>query len=321
MGRPVSNDTRQASTLSGSRIALALAALIAVAAVGVSIARNTAAKDTTPATATADNTPPPSIEEAITQLEARLKSNPDNVEDWQMLGWSFFETGKFAEAATAYRRATTLAPKSAVIWSSLGEALVMAGDGNMPKDAEAAFAKAVALDPADPRARYFLAVGKDLAGDHAGAIDGWLALLRDTPAGAPWEADLRRTIEQVGTKNNIEVKSRMAAIRPAPAAPASSPATAAIPGPTPAEMQAATSIPPGQQDAMVRSMVDGLDAKLRADPDNLEGWMRLMRSRMVLGEPDKANAALVSARAAFKGNANANAKLTEAARNLGIPGA
>lgn len=320
MGRPVRNDTPQAGGISGSRIALALAALIAVAAVGVSIARNTSADDAAPAAASADTAAPPDIAQAITQLEARLKSNPDNVEDWQMLGWSFFETGKFAEAATAYRRATRLAPDSAVIWSSLGEALVMAGDGSMPKDAEAAFAKAVALDPADPRARYFLSVGKDLAGDHKGAIDGWLALLRDTPAGAPWEADLRRTIEQVGTKHNIEVASRMNAIRPAPTASPPSPATAAIPGPTSEQMQAATGIPPGQQDAMVRSMVDGLDAKLKADPDNLEGWMRLMRSRMVLGEADKARAALANARAAFKGNADANARLTSAARDLGIPG-
>lgn len=320
MGRPVRNDTPQAGGISGSRIALALAALIAVAAVGVSIARNTSADEAAP-TASADTAAPPDIAQAITQLEARLKSNPDNVEDWQMLGWSFFETGKFAESATAYRRATRLAPDSAVIWSSLGEALVMAGDGSMPKDAEAAFAKAVALDPADPRARYFLSVGKDLAGDHEGAIDGWLALLRDTPAGAPWEADLRRTIEQVGTKHNIPVAARIAAIRPAPAASPPSPATAAIPGPTSEQMQAATSIPPGQQDAMVRSMVDGLDAKLKADPDNLEGWMRLMRSRMVLGEPDKARAALASARAAFRGNTDANARLSAAARDLGIPGA
>ena len=68
----------------------------------------------------------------------------------------------------------------------------------MPPAALEAFRKAAALDPKDPRARYFLAVEKDLAGDHEGALTAWLALLAETPPGAPWEADLERTIEQVG---------------------------------------------------------------------------------------------------------------------------
>lgn len=310
--------TRDTKKLPGARIALGTAALIAIAAVGVSLARNSSSEPAS--VVTAANEAPPSIDEAITELETRLKADPDNAADWQMLGWSFFETGRFAEAATAYRRAATLTPDQAVIWSSLGEALVMAGDGTMPADADAAFRKAVALDPKDPRARYFLAVGRDLAGDHKGAIDDWLALLADTPAGAPWEADLKRTIEQVGQKNDIEVASRLAAIKPASAS-LPSPATAAIPGPTREQMTAASAIPPGQQEAMIRGMVDGLDAKLKADPKNLEGWIRLMRSRMVLGEADKAAAALARARATFKGDANANARLTEAARDLGVPGA
>src|SRR3546814_14962798 len=62
-------------------------------------------------------------------------------------------------------------------------------------------------DLKEPRARYFLAVKKDLAGDHRGAIDDWFALLADTPQGAPWEPDLRRTIEQVGAIHQIEVKT------------------------------------------------------------------------------------------------------------------
>ncbi|MFX7549094.1 hypothetical protein ABTJ50_22380, partial [Acinetobacter baumannii] len=75
-----------------------------------------------------------------------------------------------------------------------------------------AFRRAVAIDPKDPRARYFLAVARDLKGEHRGAIDDWLALLKDTPPGAPWEADLRRTIEQVGKINHIDVAQQLSAI-------------------------------------------------------------------------------------------------------------
>ena len=97
-------------------------------------------------------------------------------------------------------------------------------------------------------------------------------------------------------------------------------ATAAIPGPTREQMQAATSLPPGQQDAMVRGMVDGLAAKLKADPQNADGWIRLMRARMVLGEQGAATQALREARAAFAGDAAEQARLSDAARTLGVPG-
>ena len=148
----------------------------------------------------------------LTRLERRAEADPDNAAAWQELGFAYFERGRFAEAATAYERATAADPDSAVLWSSLGEALVMASERDpMPPAARQAFRKAIALDRDDPRGRYFMAVEKDLAGDHEGAIADWLALLADTPPGAPWEADLRRTIEQVGRIRSIAVDERLAA--------------------------------------------------------------------------------------------------------------
>lgn len=306
-------DNAASGPLPLARILLILAALVALAAVGVAVRKNRSPTPAEPAAAPAE--PQPDVDTMIAGLEARLKANPEDAEGWRMLGWAFFETGRFAESATAYRRATSLDPDNADYWSSLGEALVLAGSGDVPPDAAAAFDKAIALDPKDPRARYFLAVRKDIAGDHEGAIDGWLALLADTPAGAPWEADLRRTIEQVAAREKIDVAARRAAIRPAPPAP--SVATAAIPGPTREQMAAASQLPPGQQEAMVRGMVDGLGAKLAANPRNPDGWIMLMRSHMTLGDPAKASEAYRSALAA---NPGARAELTGAAKQLGVPG-
>ena len=254
----------------------------------------------------------------ISGLEGKLKANPNDANGWRMLGWAFFESGKYAEAATAYARATQLEPKKSDYWSSLGEARVLAGPGQVTADAKAAFDQAIALDPKDPRSRYFLAVEKDMSGNHKGAIDDWLALLADTPAGAPWEADVRRLITEVATKEKIDVTSQLAAIRPTQPSVGASTATAAIPGPSPEQMRSASQLPKGQQDAMVQSMVDGLAAKLQANPRNEGGWIMLMRSRVQLGETGKANAAFESSKAAFLGNATATKRLTDAAQELGI---
>lgn len=300
-------------------MALLGAGALAVVSVGYNVLRDRPAKDEAPAVPAAAQQPN-DPEAAIRSLQERVGANPNDAEGWQMLGWAYFESGRHADAARAYRRAVKLAPGNATFWSSLGEAVVMASEHDpMPREAAQAFDKAIALDPKEPRARYFLAVRKDLAKDHEGAIRDWLALLADTPPGAPWEADLRRTIEQVGKINGIDVTKRLAAVKPsAPHPPIGSIATAAIPGPSRDQMQAASQLPKGQQDAMIEGMVSGLEAKLKANPANIDGWIMLMRSRMTLGETSKAQAALDAARRANPGQA---ARLRDEARLLGVPGA
>jgi cytochrome c-type biogenesis protein CcmH len=302
-----------------TRIILIAAAVIALFAVGLAIWKRHA-PSAPAATDQAASAPAGDVAGMISELEAKLKVNPDDAEGWRMLGWAFFETGKFGESATAYGRATQIDPKKADYWSSLGEAKVLAGAGDVPPDAKAAFERAVALNSKDPRARYFLAVAKDISGDHKGAIDDWIALLRDTPPGAPWEADVRRIIGEVATKEKIDVTARMALLRPAPEIGGAAVATAPIPGPSPSEMRAASGMPKGQQDLMIQNMVNGLEAKLKASPGNADGWIMLMRSRMQLGETAKAGTALSSARNALKADPQKLEMINAAANELGVPG-
>ncbi|HEU0099768.1 MAG TPA: tetratricopeptide repeat protein, partial [Allosphingosinicella sp.] len=88
--------------------------------------------------------------------------------DWRIVGWAYAEAGNAAEAAAAYRKAAAIEPGNAENWSSLGEALQTASRSVVP-EAAAAFRRALELDPSDARARYFLAVQKDLGGDARGA--------------------------------------------------------------------------------------------------------------------------------------------------------
>jgi cytochrome c-type biogenesis protein CcmH len=251
---------------------------------------------------------------SLAELQRHAESAPDDAAAWQQLAFAHFDAGNYAEAASAYEHATQINPGKAVLWSSLGEARVMASERDpMPPAALDAFRKAVSLDPKDPRGRYFLAVEKDLKGDHQGAIADWLALLKDTPAGAPWDSDLQRTIEQVGKINKIAVAKQMAAAtsgRPK----AQAPGGLAIPGPTQDQLAAAASIPPSQQQAMAEGMVASLAAKMKANPTNVDGWIMLMRSYRQLGREADAKAALASALAANPAHAD---ELRSAAATLG----
>lgn len=304
-------------SLSAGRVILILAGLIALLAVALPMLRSH--KTAEPPVPDVQK-PVGDVSSMIAALEKKMAANPGDAEGWNMLGWSYYNVGRYADAVKAYRRAADIDPKNPAYWSALGEVLVLSGPGGVTADAAEAFGKALAVDPKDYRARYFTGVKQDQDGDHKGALDRWIALLKDAPAGAPWEDAVRAVIDRVSKANNIDVAGRMPPHTAAPAqTPGDSVATAGIPGPTASDMQAANGMTPGEQNTMVQGMVDRLAARLAANPRDGDGWIRLMRARMVLNDPAAAHAALVKAKAAFAGNTAEVSRLDSAAETLGVP--
>ena len=102
-----------------------------------------------------------SIDEMIERLSERLRQNADDTEGWHMLGWSYFNTDRYAESAVAYAKAIELSPNIAEFRSARGEALVRAANGLVTAEAKGAFEGALELDPKDPRARFFTGLTKE----------------------------------------------------------------------------------------------------------------------------------------------------------------
>ena len=160
------------------------------------------------------------------------------------------------------------------------------------------------------RARYFLGVAKAESGDRRGAVDDWLALLSEAPADAPWGGELRRVILETAKADGRDVSAQVGG---APAAGVS-----AAPTPTAEQVQAVQALPQQDQQAMIRGMVDSLAAKLKANPKDPAGWVRLMRARLVLGDRAAATTAKRDALAALAGDAAGTGEVTRGAADLGI---
>jgi cytochrome c-type biogenesis protein CcmH len=208
---------------------------------------------------------------AADQLKARLQREPGHVEGWILLGRSFTSLQRFDEAANAYRRAIALAPNEPALHAEFGELLVLAAGGDVTAEATAELAKA----GNDPRARFYGAEAALQRGDRAAAKAALNALLADAPAEAPWRPVVAERLAQI-----------------APAEPPSSAKRAEpSPGPTAQDVAAAQAMSPQERQAMVRSMVDRLAARLEQNPSDKEGWTRLAHAYDVLGETEKAAAA------------------------------
>ncbi|MBX3561588.1 MAG: tetratricopeptide repeat protein [Sphingomonas sp.] len=307
-----------ARRFSAASLALGGAAILVVGALGYRLLAGgdgDAGPPEVNAAAVAAGSEAESIEDMIAALQERVRQDPDNHRDWFLLGLASRESGNHAAAEQAFRRAMELSPQDADYRAYLAEALLLRGGNSPPPEAEQLLRRVLELQPGNAQARYYLATIRDVRGDHRGAVDDLIALLNDAPEGAIWESQVRQAVTGIAVANNIDIEGRL----PAPRQPVQSTATAAIPGPTRQDMEAARALTPTQQGEMAQDMVSRLEARLRQNPRDADGWIMLMRSRMVLNDRDAARAALQSGLAAFQGDAAAQQRLRTAGTELGVP--
>src|SRR5262245_25548552 len=225
----------------------------------------------------------PSIDTLIGQVEDHLSGHPEDGRGWEVIAPVYLRLGRFDEAVKARRNALKLNGVTAERESALGEALVFAANGVVTAEAKAAFERAIALDANGVQARYFLGLAAEQDGDRTQAAATWRALIAAAPPDAPWLDLLRSALARVE--------------RGAGGGAAGGSSTDA------GEDQAAVQLGPEQRKAMIEGMVNRLSERLHRAGADVDGWLRLVRSYMVLGEPDKARAAVVDARRALAGDA------------------
>ena len=230
-----------------------------------------------------------SVEELIAKAEAHLARNPDDGRGWEILAPVYMQIGRYSDSANAWRNTLQLLGDNADREANLGESLTAEANGIVTADAKAAFMRAVTLDSTTVTARYYLGVAAEQDGRRDQAAKIFQDLIDDAPAGAHWVADVRTALARVKGQ--------------APTAP-----------PNPAQAVAAQQ--PEQQAAMIRGMVDGLAARLKQDGSDLDGWVKLVRSYKVLGEEDKAQAAIGDAQRALAGDAEKRQRLDAALKEL-----
>ena len=269
-----------------------------------------------------------SVDEMVARLLERLKRNPNDPEGWRLLGWSYLNTERFAQAADAYAKAIELSPQNAEFYSSRGEALVRAANGLVTGEARIAFAQALRLDPRDAKGRFFVGLEKEQAGDKHAALEDWIAILNDTSANEPWAADLKVRVTELAKEMGVDVSTRLSAaqlakggllsaLQESQTAPASPERKNA--GPTADDVRNAAAMSATDRTAMIREMVDRLATRLDRAPRDAEGWIQLMRSRQVLGEAENARQALRFALEVFKDSPQEQERISAAARELGLP--
>jgi cytochrome c-type biogenesis protein CcmH len=213
---------------------------------------------------------------SLQAVETAVAKAPTDPKAWRALGEALMEASQPAEAANAFGRAVALGDKDPKLQSRLGAALVLSGGERVDERAKAAFTAALAGDPTDPVARFFLGLAKDQSGDAAGALTDWLALENDVPPDLPWKSDLTANIDRVARqlgKDPATLPGRK---------PQSDVAADGMPSQS--EIDAAAQMSDSSRQAFIENMVASLADKLKQHPDDIDGWLRLGRAYGVLGK-------------------------------------
>ena len=141
-----------------------------------------------------------------------------------------------------------------------------AAGGVVTAEAKTEFERAVALNADEVKARYFLGLAAEQDGRHRrGGCAIWRAMLAKAPPDAPWRPLVQAALARVGGS--------------------------AMPAPPDAAMASAKDMNEADRATMIHGMVDRLASRLKQDGDDVEGWLRLVRAYMVMGDRDKAKSA------------------------------
>jgi cytochrome c-type biogenesis protein CcmH len=234
------------------------------------------------------------LDNLVAQVEQHLEKNPTDGRGWNVLAPVLARLGRYDDAVRAYRNSITYNGDSAERRADLGETLAAAAGGVVTSEAKAEFEHAIALNADEVKASYFLGLAAEQDGRTTQAASIWRAMLAKAPSDAPWRPLVQAALARVGGSTAPVLSDDAVA--------------------------AAKDMNETDRGAMIRGMVERLASRLKQNGDDVEGWLRLVRAYMVMGDRDKAKSALTEARQAVANDAERLRQLNEGLKNLGLDG-
>ncbi len=222
----------------------------------------------------------------VANMERRLRQNPADTIGWTALASIYFKAGLFEKAADTYQRGIDAGGETESMFLGLAESLAFANDGFISEQAAQALHEAMARNPNSLRGRFWSALLAEQDGKKAEAERIYRGLLA---------GQIHPTLRNVVTQR---LQALTAAADNAAAAPEDDKGAGQ-----------SASAERGEEQKMIRGMVERLAERLKTDKSDLQGWVMLIRSYAVLKEADKAKAAMTAAREQFASDASALAQI------------
>ncbi|MEM1431049.1 MAG: c-type cytochrome biogenesis protein CcmI [Pseudomonadota bacterium] len=249
----------------------------------------------------------PEFLDLMAQLRAAVVERPADLQGHTLLARNEASLGNFTAAHRAQAQVLLIKGPGATAsdFADYGDLLVLAAGGYVSPEAERAFEAALARDPTNGAARYYMGAMYSQTGRPDLAFNIWEAQLRQGPPNAPWIAPIRGQIEMAARRAGVDY-----ILPPVSEAPG-------LAGPSAADMAAAQDMSPLERMEMIEGMVSGLSERLATEGGPPEEWARLIRAYGVLGRRDAAAAIWAEAQQVFADDIT-RVPILRAARDAGV---
>lgn len=247
----------------------------------------------------------PRHQELVENLRKVVQERPDDIEGLRLLARNEAALGNFRAAYAAQSRliAQKGETSGAGDFSLMADLMILAANGYVSPEAEAALNQALRRDPEEGTARFYLGLmfAQNDRPDFAFRI--WQELLAESAPTDPWVPPIRSGIESLAFRAGVNYTL---------------PPVAETRGPSAADMEAAGQMSAGEQADMIQGMVDGLSERLATEGGSPQEWAQLIRALGILGDTDRAAAIWAEAQQVFADNAAALAPIAAEAANIGL---
>jgi cytochrome c-type biogenesis protein CcmH len=273
--------------------------------------------------------------EAKAQFDRALVLDGQDVMARFYLGMAADQDGRRADAEAIWRDIIAKAPPGAAYLEMIRHTLERKAPASASESAAAAAPGKTDTEPPQHDVNAMVARLADRLKQNGSDAEGWAQLVRsyralgqddkaqaaiaDAGRALAGDPDRLRVFTEASEKTAPAAPATLAApaAPPAPVAPAPA---ASAPGPSAADIAAATKLEPNQQNQMIVGMVARLADRLKQNGNDLDGWQRLLRAYMVLGERDKAQAAAAEARRALASDPDKLRQIDDMVKSLGLEG-
>lgn len=248
--------------------------------------------------------------ELMAQLRGAVEERPSDLRGLQLLARNEAALGNMVAARKAQEQIIKAKGDAATAddYAELADMMVTAAGGQVSAEAEKVLREVLARNQQEPRARYYLGLHFMQVDRPDMAFRLWDELLRESTADAPWTPLIRSRIDELAWRAGVQRYE----LPPEPGAPD------AAPGPSLADIDAAGDMSAEDRTTMIEGMVARLSARIEAEGGSPGEWARLVNAYAVLGQPDKARAAMAEARTLFADDPMALSLITNAAKQAGL---
>jgi len=245
------------------------------------------------------------VQNLIGELREMVAARPNDIQGLKLLVSNEANLGNAKQAYEALARLVSLLGDEATAeeFVTLAELQIIAANGYVSPEAEAALTQTIQLEEDNPVAKYYLGLMFAQTGRPDVAFRVWRNLLNEGPDSAPWIPVIRSQIVDLSEWAGVSFEL---------------PPIAELAGPTSEDVAAAQEMTAEDQQDFIKSMVAQLSERLANEGGSAAEWSRLISSLGVLGDTEKAKTVWNEAMLVFAADPDGLETVRASARRAGV---